>query len=168
MFSNIKAVMFDLGHTIMDEVRDGAIPCAVRPVHLMPGVAETLPRVALPKGIWANTTSSTADLWTWLRRAGIARHFQWLITSRDAGARKPSPQFFAFALAQCGLSAEDVLFVGNQLNADVAGAQAVGIKTVWLCGAAYHSADDDAQPGSVQPSYSIDSLLELPGLLQRL
>ena len=50
----LKAVAFDWGHTV-DENRDGDIPLDVRPVHLMPGVSEVLPRIALPLVLWANT-----------------------------------------------------------------------------------------------------------------
>jgi HAD superfamily hydrolase (TIGR01509 family) len=62
--------------------------------------------------------------------------FVWVITSVDAGARKPAPEFFQYALGRCGLAKEDVLFVGNPLNADIAGGEAFGIRTVWLCGPA--------------------------------
>ena len=51
----LKAVAFDWGHTVVDENRDGDIPLDVRPVHLMPGVSEVLPRIALPMALWANT-----------------------------------------------------------------------------------------------------------------
>ena len=68
----------------------------------------------------------------WLERAGLSALFRWVITSVDARARKPAPQFFQDALGRCGLAREDVLFVGNQLNTDVSGAEAFGIPTAWL------------------------------------
>jgi hypothetical protein len=49
----LKAVAFDWGHTVVDENRDVDIPLDVRPVHLMPGVSEVLPRIALPLALWA-------------------------------------------------------------------------------------------------------------------
>jgi FMN phosphatase YigB (HAD superfamily) len=117
----------------VDENRDGDIPLDVRPVHRMPGVSEVLPRIALPLALWANTRLAREyRVRTWLRRAGLDHGFRWVMTSFDAGARKPTPQFFEYVLGQCGLGREDVLFVGNQLNTDVAGGQAFGIPTVWL------------------------------------
>ena len=163
----LKSVAFDWGHTVVDENRDGDIPLDVRPVHLMPGVSEVLPRIALPLALWANTRlARESDVRAWLRRAGLDRVFRWVMTSVDAGARKPTPQFFEYALAQCGVAREDVLFVGNQLNTDVAGGQAVGIRTVWLSGPEYHSADD--RPCNASPAYTIRTLHDLPILLQRL
>src|SRR5207249_1202318 len=98
--------------------------------------------------------------------ADLGRFFQWVITSVDAGVRKPAPQFFQYALARCGLAKDDVLFVGNQLNTDIAGAEAFGIPTVWLSGPAYRSHDD--APCNACPTYTIPALDDLPALVQRL
>jgi FMN phosphatase YigB (HAD superfamily) len=160
-----KAVAFDWGHTLMDECRDRDAPLETRPVHLMPGVIEVLPHLALPLAVWANThLVAETEVRGWLNRAGLAHFFQWVITSVDAGARKPAPAFLEYALARCGFAKDDVLFVGNQLNTDVAGAVAFGIRTVWLSGAAYRSRDD--APCDVSPTYTIRTLKDLPVLLQ--
>ena len=89
-----------------------------------------------------------------------------MITSVDAGARKPAPEFFQYALARCRLTKNDVLFVGNQLNSDIAGGEAFGIRTVWLCGPAHGSLDDG--PCSARATYTMDTLYSLPALVQRL
>ena len=163
----LKAVAFDLGHTVMDECRDRNVPLHVRAVHLMPGAAAVLPQIALPLALWANTRVATeTDVRGWLERAGLGRFFRWVITSVDAGARKPAPEFFQYALARCGLAREELLFVGNQLNTDVAGAEAFGISTVWLSAPEYRSADD--APCHASPTYTIRTLHDLPALLQRL
>jgi FMN phosphatase YigB (HAD superfamily) len=118
----IKAVAFDFGHTLIDERKDGDVPLDSRPIHLMPEVAEVLPFLALPLAVWANTRTATeAELRQWLERAGIGRFFAWVVTSVDAGFRKPAPEFFDFALGKCALSKDEVLFVGNQLNTDITG-----------------------------------------------
>src|SRR5215468_6976216 len=106
----------------------------------MPEVSETLPRIPVPLAVWANTrTATSSDLRQFLDRAGIGRFFAWVVTSVDARFRKPAPQFFDFALGKCGLVCNEVLFVGNQLNTDIASGQSYGILTVWLCGSAYRS-----------------------------
>ena len=163
----LKAVAFDWGHTLMDERRDEQIPLETRPIHLMPGVAEVLPRLTLPLAVWANTrVAAEAAVRRWLDRAGIGPFFRWVITSVEAGARKPAPEFFQYALAGCGLARDEVLFVGNQLNTDIAGAEAFGIRTVWLRGAAYRSLDD--APCEASPTYTIDTLHDLPALIEQL
>jgi FMN phosphatase YigB (HAD superfamily) len=150
----------------MDERRDQEVPLDSRPIHLMPGVSEVLPRIGLPLALWANTRDAReVDVRQWLDRAGLGSLFRWVITSVDAAARKPAPHFFEYALARCGLAREDVLFVGNQLNTDVSGAEAVGIRTVWLSASDYHSLDD--APSEAVPTYTIRTLADLPALLQR-
>jgi FMN phosphatase YigB (HAD superfamily) len=163
---NLKAMAFDWGHTVMDERRDGGVPVDSRPIHLMPAVSEVLPQIGLPLALWANTREAReVHVRRWLQRAGLGSLFRWVITSADAGTRKPAPGFFEYALARCGLAREDVLFVGNQLNTDILGAEAVGIRTVWVSGSDYRSIDDG--PCEAVPTYTIRTLADLPVLLER-
>ena len=162
---HLKAIAFDWGHTVMDERRDEDVPLGLRPIHLMPGVSEVLPRIGLPLALWANTREAREDdVRRWLERAGLSSRFRWVITSVDAAARKPAPRFFEYALTRCGLAREDVLFVGNQLSTDILGAEAVGIRTVWLSGPEYRSMDD--APCETVPTYTIRTLADLPVLLR--
>jgi FMN phosphatase YigB (HAD superfamily) len=165
----LTAVAFDFGHTLIDERRDGSVPLASRPIHLMPHVLKTLPQVLFPMAVWANTRTATAlDLRPFLDRAGIGKFFTWVVTSVDAGSRKPAPEFFDFALSKCGLARDRVLFVGNQLNTDILGGERYGIRTVWLAGGAYRSADETLSLQEVQPTYKLASLSQLPALLRRI
>ena len=162
----IKGVAFDLGHTLVDEEKDATIPLETHPVHLMPWVSEILPQIPMPLAVWANTQVATgAELHSFFDRAGIGRFFAWVITSVDAGFRKPAPQFFDFALRTCGFTRHEVLFVGNQLNTDIAGGEAYGIRTVWLSGSAYRSADETPTAADIHPTQSIPTLRELLSLL---
>ena len=165
----IRAVAFDFGHTLVDERRDGTLSLGSRPVHLMPEVFEILPRMSIPLAVWANTRTATgSDLRRFLDRTGIGRFFTCVVTSVDAGFRKPAPQFFDFALRKCGLARDGVVFVGNQLNTDIAGGQEYGIRTVWLSGSAYQSTDETLSPQDVRPTHTIQTLRQLPSLLESL
>ena len=116
--------------------------------------------------VWANTRAATSrDLRQFLDRAGIGRFFTWVVTSVDAGFRKPAPQFFDFAFRKCGLARDQVLFVGNQLNTDIAGGQSYGIRMVWLSGGAYRSTDENPVSPDVCPTHTIQTLRQLPPLL---
>jgi phosphoglycolate phosphatase-like HAD superfamily hydrolase len=165
----IRAVAFDFGHTLVDEQKDASISLDSRPIHLMPGVSETLPHILIPMAVWANTRTATGtDLQHFLDRAGVGRFFAWVVTSVDAGFRKPAPQFFDFALRKCGLARDEVLLVGNQLNTDIAGGHEYGIRTVWLSGSAYRSGDETPSPQDIHPTYTVPTLPELPCLLESL
>jgi HAD superfamily hydrolase (TIGR01662 family) len=165
--AGLKVLALDWGHTLMDERRDRDVPLDDRPAHLMAGVREALAALTIPLAVWANTREGhERHVRAWLARAGLEGVFTWVITSEDAGARKPSARFFAYALARCGCTADEVIFVGNQLNTDVAGANAAGIRSVWLAGEAYRS--DDDRPCDASPTHTIDNLADLPGLIGRL
>jgi FMN phosphatase YigB (HAD superfamily) len=165
----IKAVAFDFGHTLVDEEKDASISLETRRIHLMPDVGDILPRLPIPLAVWANThTAAGADLRNFLDRAGIGRFFAWVVTSVDAGFRKPAPRFFDFALRECRLVRHEVLFVGNQLNTDIAGGQAYGIPSIWLSGSAYRNADERLSCEDVHPTHTILALCQLPSLLESL
>lgn len=61
-------------------------------------------------------------------RAAIDR----VLTSAEAGARKPSPVIFEQALALAGVPAPAAIHVGDSLAEDVAGARAAGIEPVLI------------------------------------
>jgi FMN phosphatase YigB (HAD superfamily) len=164
----VKAVIFDFGHTIMRE------PSCIDPylregrIELMPGAREAIERIPLPKGIWANTRVATAiHIRNWLVRAGLDDQISWVAASLELGCRKPEPEFFTRALAACGLQAPDVVFVGNQLDTDIAGANRAGIRCVYLAGTAYRSVDEHL-PVEAKPTFTIETLFELPGLIANL
>jgi HAD superfamily hydrolase (TIGR01662 family) len=165
----LDAVIFDFGHTIMDELQYREIPLRFRPVRLMPGVEETLPKIPLKLGIWANTKRAReAGVRRWLRRAGIDTYFTWVVTSVEAGYRKPDSRFFDYALRRCGLKKNEVLFVGNQLDTDMKGASDYGIANVWLSDAEFRSPDDQGSLGKRKPAHTIACLEELPDLVRNL
>jgi len=165
----LKAVIFDLGHTVMDELQYREVPLRSRPAALMPGVENVLPRIAAKMGIWANTRrAKEAGVRRWLARAGVSHYFTWVVTSVQAGHRKPDPRFFAYALRRCSLEKDEILFVGNQLNTDVEGAFRFGIASVWISGARFRSPDDAGTATGVKPTYTIAGPEELPGLVRKL
>jgi hypothetical protein len=69
-----KAVMFDFGHTIVDELKDKHVPIVSRSVHLMPELLGLLPQTKFKMGIWANAEAGEQDLRIWLKRA-LYKHF---------------------------------------------------------------------------------------------
>jgi FMN phosphatase YigB (HAD superfamily) len=164
----IKVLIFDLGHTILDEEAGRDVDIHFRPAIPMPGVQELIPQIRLPMGIWANTRDTTAkDVKQWLSRADLDQYFRWIITSSDVGYRKPDERFFASALRECGYSANEVLFIGNQLNSDIKGANICSIQSVLLTGPAYRSNDDIFDPTAF-PTYKIEHLGELLLLLAKI
>lgn len=99
-----------------------------------------------------------------LDTGGFVRLLEYATGERARVLGKPSPDFFRLALDTAGVAAERAVMVGDDLTADVAGAQAVGMRGVLVRtgkGAEHHP---DA--GTTEPDGIVDSLAALPGLLQ--
>jgi 2-haloacid dehalogenase len=71
-----------------------------------------------------------ADLEAALRQHGL--RFAAVVTSDDVRAYKPASPIFRRALESLGLAADEVVHVGDSLTADVAGARAAGIASIWV------------------------------------
>jgi FMN phosphatase YigB (HAD superfamily) len=159
----VKAVAFDFGHTLLDEQSVFGHP---RP---MPGLLEALPQIRLPMAVWANTRNADeAAVRGILRTLQIDQYFSSVVTSVDAGFRKPAPEFFKFAMSQWSYAKDEILFVCNQLNTDVVGAESFGIRTAWLSAPEFRSPDETMTLGDVQPTFTLAGFAELASLLARI
>ncbi|MBL0388167.1 HAD family hydrolase [Tumebacillus sp. ITR2] len=67
-----------------------------------------------------------------LEACGLTALVDHLVTSEDVGVQKPDPRIFHHALALCGVEPHEAMMVGDSWSADILGAQASGIRSVWL------------------------------------
>lgn len=96
--------------------------------HVHPTLTEFLKR-----GIRMAIVSDAPALQVWMRimGLGLAQYFDTVITWDDTKERKPSPKPFRMALEKLSLQPEEVLMIGDWADRDIAGAKALGIKTVF-------------------------------------
>jgi putative hydrolase of the HAD superfamily len=102
--------------------------------------------------------------WVWslpeLRHSlELASQFDFLAVSSPVGFEKPHPRIFEWALERAGVPADTVIHVGDHLDADVRGAEAVGIAGV-LIDRVGRYADGDL-PNDVTVIRSLDELLPI-------
>lgn len=68
-----------------------------------------------------------------LQRVGLSDFFVGAVNAKQVGVSKPDARIFHHACTTLGLPAAQVLHVGDDLDLDVAGAQAAGLQAVWVC-----------------------------------
>ncbi len=86
--------------------------------------------------------------------------FAEVVSSESVRSYKPNRTIFEAALERMSCSPDRVLHVGDSLHSDVAGASALGIKTVWV-----HRNDRIHDIGTARPDYTITSLSELSSII---
>ena len=96
-----------------------------------------------------------------IARHALAEYFDVIVIEGEFGAGKPDEAVYRHALATLGARAEDTCMVGDHLDFDVAGAQQLGMRGIWI---------DRAGAGlpagcAVRPDRIIRTLSELEGLL---
>lgn len=137
MSQGLLALFFDLGDTIMDEgteVKD--FEATTLHADLIPGMAGALSRCKEVVGrvaLVADTRPGTAT--NVLAQHGLAHLFDYLAISEIVGAEKPDPALFQAALDALGITPADygrVAMVGNNLERDIAGANRLGLVSIFL------------------------------------
>ncbi len=76
------------------------------------------------------TNADASFLSAAVRRLGIRP--AGLVTSERARAYKPDPRVFELALREAGVSPAQAVHIGDSQDSDVRGAQALGIRALWL------------------------------------
>lgn len=93
----------------------------------------------------------------------VLRYFRCTVFSDEVGYHKPHPIIFRRAVGELQVKADEAIHVGDLLEADVAGAKAIGMKTVWL-----NIAEKGYQGDYVKflPDYEIGNLSQLMEILE--
>jgi putative hydrolase of the HAD superfamily len=103
----------------------------------MPGAREALHefhRCGIPMAVVSNCSFGADVVRYELEQHGLAKHLAFVMVSAEYVVRKPDPLLFGTAAARLGLAPEDIWFVGDRLDTDMAGAAAAHMKPVWLRG----------------------------------
>jgi putative hydrolase of the HAD superfamily len=104
--------------------------------------------------------SAESDVWGALQRAGLASLLDRVYCFRNVGCRKPSRAFFDFIVQDLDLPRSAIVMVGDDFAVDVLGANAAGIRGVWVAGERVPERTGDMHR-------TISDLRELAGLLEQ-
>jgi putative hydrolase of the HAD superfamily len=105
----------------------------VRSCQLIPGTYDTLASLTgqYRLGLVSNFTHPPA-VEQILVRVGLERFFDEIIISGRLGVRKPHPAIFSELTRRLALAPDEIVFVGDELQADIVGAQKAGMRAVWM------------------------------------
>lgn len=90
----------------------------------------------------ATLSNGNADL----SLIGIAHHFEISLHAGPLGCAKPNPRAYAALAEALTLHPAEILFVGDEPDADVVGPRAAGMRTVWV------NRPGAAWPGALAPA----------------
>lgn len=95
-----------------------------------------------------------------LDRLGFAPYITHMVTSQEAGAEKPHPDFMALCVKKADCKPSDCVFVGDSFKKDVCGAAQAGMRAVW-----YNAKENPRptyaafRPGQYQEIHHFDELV---------
>lgn len=115
------------------------------------GVLKELKARGLRTGLLSNTHWPRDLHERWLAEAGLLEHLDVRVYTSDLTHMKPHPIAFLTLLDAVGVAPENAVFVGDRPRDDIAGAQAVGMRTVLLTGRGV-------------PAYDVTPTAEIPEL----
>jgi len=161
----IKAVCFDLGDTLVAEetVIHNSSGQAIT-ANMVADVMEVLATIrkgGYKTAIIANGNS--IDARNIIASCGLEEYFDVIVISEELGIEKPDKGIFQSALDRLKIEAANAVMVGNRIDADILGANRMGMKSVW-----FHWNDRYEEiigNKEESPDFIIKSLSELPGLL---
>lgn len=96
-----------------------------------------------------------------IRQCHMAKYFDVIVISQEAGAAKPNPRIFEYTFEKIEhKDKSSALMVGDSLNSDIKGATNFGIDTCW-----YNPKGLNGKAG-LHPTYKIKKLHELKDILK--
>jgi HAD superfamily hydrolase (TIGR01549 family) len=129
-----------------------------------PKIKETLislKGLGLKLGILSNTFVNAHSLEKHLKQLGLLDFFMVRMYSYEFDFRKPDTRIFKIAAERIGEAAENILYVGDDINRDIKPALKVGMKPVLK--AAYTNAGKTTPDGA----WKINQISELPALIKK-
>ena len=146
----IKAVIFDLGNTLVSEDTGNAFPYAV---DVLNNLKEKY-KLALITNVHHTTTSEKVQ--EILADAGIPDVFEVVVVSSQVGCSKPNPRIFEIALKSLNVEHKEAVMVGNIISTDIFGANRLGMKTIL-----FQPSDTYQRSSWEHPDHTIHSIKDL-------
>lgn len=94
---------------------------------------------------------------TKLRNGDLNKYFTKMITSEEAGIKKPAPGIFNYALSAAGATNQSSIMIGDDPDVDIKGACSVGMDAIWV--------NHNGIESEVNSTFAVSSLKEIEDIL---
>lgn len=132
-----RSVVFDLicerfggdGAMLYADYRETVADC----IEVLPTVVDGLERVVAAG--WTICAVSNGDgpvQRAKAERTGLSRYFADIVVSGDVNIRKPDRSIFELAAMRCDTTLDGAWMIGDSAPADIGGADAAGMRSVWM------------------------------------
>jgi HAD superfamily phosphatase (TIGR01668 family) len=170
----LEDTLSELGYQDIDNaiLRDGLIAMYAASQEFWTPEEDLLPMMEQLKasgyriGLLSNA-GDDKDVQMLVDKGNIRPYLEYVLTSAAGGIRKPDSRIFELAIQMFGLSADEVVMVGDTLGADILGANRMGIYSIWVTRRADTPANRELQK-TIKPDAVIETLADLPDLLDSL
>lgn len=141
----VSAALREMGHPVepddprIAQALDSYFSAFYDYCHVIPGTLEMLNQLkgSYQLGLLSNFTHAPAGK-VLIKKLGLAPFFEVLIISGEIGYRKPHALVFRQLVKDFGVDRSRVLYVGDNIEADINGALDAGIRPVWFTWALDH------------------------------
>jgi putative hydrolase of the HAD superfamily len=100
--------------------------------HLFDGCIELLDKLQEKYQLHLITNGFNGVQQSKVENAGLSKYFDVVLTAETAGIKKPDAAIFHQALEMAGASVSNSLMIGDSYEADIKGAQDIGLATIWF------------------------------------
>lgn len=104
-------------------------------------------------------TNGNADI----EKTGVDKWFEFSVSAAEVGQLKPHPVFFDVVLARAGVTAAEIVHIGDDQHRDIFAASQAGIRNVWV-----NRSDQPWQHAECEADVHINSFVELPRVVEEL
>jgi len=164
-----ESLLYERFHHVfkdMDEIGDDEaatmnadyLERAARKAKILPGAIEVLDYLKPKYKLVLLSNGFTELQYSKIENCGMAKYFDKVVLSDQAGASKPHPDIFQYALNEAHSSPEGAVMMGDNYDTDITGAHNAGISQIW-----YNPLKAAAK--TFEPTYMISDLLEVKKIL---
>ncbi len=129
---SFDALKIEISDIQIDEIANEYIMLLLENNHLFDGTIEVLDYLKSNYSLHIITNGFAEVQDKKLSNSGIAKYFETITNSENAGAKKPNPIIYDYALEYANANKETSIMIGDCIDADVNGALDFGIDAIYF------------------------------------